>query len=118
MVNNLGPIGQSTTSEVPSKPCPEVLPPHFTMKRYESGRPIRHPRYIIENTDYKETVIASWAGGIPYKISRSFEERLFNLRDGNFRTIGTALKNRISKWMKRISTIKRLLLPHTPHHRK
>ena len=39
------------------------------------------------------------AWGHPWiKIGRSFEELLLNLRYGNFKLIGQALKNRIAKW--------------------
>lgn len=102
MVNNLGPIGQSTHFGGAIETLPRGYRRIFTMKRYELEGPIRHPRYIIENTDYKETVyrIMGWRHPLT-KISRSFEELFLNLRYGNFRTIGTALKNRISKWMKK-----------------
>ena len=39
------------------------------------------------------------AWGHPWiKVSRSIEELLLNLRYGNFKLIGQALKNRIAKW--------------------
>ena len=102
MINNLGPIGNSTHFGGSISTLPKSYRHIFTMKRYELFTLIKHPRYIIENIDYKENVYRIMGWGHPWiKIVRSFEELFLNLRYGNLRIIGNALINRINKWMKR-----------------
>ena len=73
----------------------------FTMKRYEVEFPLKHPRHVIENTAYKDSVYRIMAWRHPWiKIARSFEELALNLRYGNFTIIWQTLQKRIRKWMK------------------
>ena len=70
------------------------------MKRFELEFPLRHPRYIIENVDYKKRLYQTNAWNNPWiKIQNSLEELWLNLRCGNFRQIGKALSRRIRKWI-------------------
>ena len=70
------------------------------MKRYEVDFPLKHPRYVIEHTPYKESVYRIMGWRHPWiKIGRSFEELFLNLRYGNFKVIYQAIGNRINKWM-------------------
>ena len=71
----------------------------FTMPRYELQFPLRHPRHVIENVSYKESVYRANAWGHPcIKVARSLEELLRNLRYGNFANIGRAIRLRVAKW--------------------
>ena len=73
----------------------------FTMKRYEVEFPLKHPRHVIENTAYKDSVYRIMAWRHPWiKIARSFEELALNLRYGNFTIIWQTLQKRIRKWTK------------------
>ena len=72
------------------------------MKRFELDHPIRHPKYIIDHTAYKERVYRIMAWRHPWiKVVRSFEELYLNLRHGDGKTIRKALTNRINKWFNR-----------------
>lgn len=101
MVNNLGATAGSVHFGASVETLPKGYRRIFTMKRYELDFPIRHPRYIIENTEYKKRVyrIMGWRNPL-IKVGRSFEELFLNLKYGNFSYIGSAIKNRISKWLK------------------
>ena len=73
----------------------------FTMKRHEVEFPLKHPRHVIENTAYKDSVYRIMAWRHPWiKIARSFEELALNLRYGNFTIIWQTLQKRIRKWTK------------------
>lgn len=102
MINNLGVTADSTHFSGSIHTLPKGYKRIFTMKRYELEFPLKHPRYIIENVDYKKAVYRINAWGHPWiKIGRSLEELYLNLKYGNFNIIGKAIKNRINKWLRR-----------------
>lgn len=107
MVNNLGATAGSTHYTGSLATMPRRLRRLFTMKRYEVEFPLRHPRYVIEDVDFKNQVYRTYAYGHPWiKIGRSLEELVLNLRYGNFSVIGKAIVNRIRKTlMKRTNII-------------
>ena len=72
------------------------------MKRFELDFPLKHPRYVIDNVDYKERFYRRSAWGHPWiKVGRSLEELFLNLRYGNFRVISKAISNRLHKTFRR-----------------
>src|SRR5574344_113529 len=97
LINNLGPIGNSQHYGGSIETIPKGFRRIFTMKRYELDYPLKHPRYVIENVEYKERVYKIMCWDHPWiKVRRSAEELILNLRYGNFKTIFKALANRIS----------------------
>ena len=102
MINNLGATADSTHFAGSIHTLPKGYRRIFTMKRYEVDFPLKHPRYVIENVAYKESVYRIMGWDHPWiKIGRSFEELFLNLKYGNFSIIMKAVKNRINKWLKR-----------------
>ena len=72
----------------------------MNMRHHDLEFPLRHPRSVIEDVEYKNRVFKVQAWGHPWiKVCRSFEELYLNLRHGNFKRIHSALKNRIRIWM-------------------
>lgn len=99
MINNVGLTADSTHYSASLETTPRRLRRIFTMGRYEVEFPLRHPRYVIENVEYKERLYLTNAWGHPWrKVQYSLEELMLNLRRGNFRTITKALRRRIRKW--------------------
>lgn len=73
----------------------------YMCQRHEVEFPLKHPRHVIENTAYKDSVYRIMAWRHPWiKIARSFEELTLNLRYGNFTIIWQTLQKRIRKWTK------------------
>ena len=102
MINNLGPIPDSTHYFGLIRTLPRGYRRIFTMKRYEINHPIIHPSYVIENVAYKQSVYRIMAWGHPWiKVYRSLEELILNLRYGQFATIWRALQHRTNKWLGR-----------------
>ena len=102
LINNLGLSDNSTHFSGSMKTTPKAYRKIFTMKRHELEFPLRHPRYVIENVEYKERVYKINAWGHPLiKVGRSLEELLLNLRYGNFSLITKAVRRRFNKWMGR-----------------
>jgi len=100
LVNNLGPVAQSTHFGAELATIPGRLRRLFTMRRFEMELPLKHPRYMIEHVEYKNRVYEINAWGHPWiKIGRSFEELWLNLRRGNFTQIARSAKRRVRKWM-------------------
>lgn len=99
LINNMGVTADSTHFTSSLDTIPRRLRRMFTMKRYELQFPLRHPRYVIENVAYKESVYRTNAWGHPWiKVARSLEELYRNLLHGNFRNIGRSILRRLDKW--------------------
>lgn len=102
LINNLGATADSTHFAGSIYTMPRGYRRIFTMKRFELELPLKHPRYVIEHVAYKDRLYRIMAWRHPWvKILRSFEELVLNLRYGNFRIIGKAIRNRINKWLKK-----------------
>lgn len=101
MVNNLGPIGDSTHYSGSLDLMPRGLRRIFLMNRYDVKFPLRHPHYVVENTGYKERVFHIMGWDHPWvKIGRSFEELYLNLIHGNFSNIMKSIVHRVQKLLR------------------
>ena len=99
-VNNLGLMADSTHFTASAKTTPRRLRRIFTMQRHELSFPLKHPRYVIENVDYKERLYQVNAWRHPWiKIGYSLEELWLNLRHGNLSQISKSFSRRLRKWM-------------------
>ena len=99
MINNLGLSADSTHFSGSIKTTPRAYRKIFTMKRHEITFPLRHPKYVIENVDYKERLYKTNAWGHPWiKVCRSAEELWLNLRYGQFQNIWQSASRRMRKW--------------------
>ena len=99
LINNRGLSTESTHFTGNIHTTPRAFRRIFTMKRHELQFPLRHPKYVIEDTSFKERLYRVHAWGHPWiKVSRSLEELWLNLRYGNFKHIGQAICNRFHKW--------------------
>ena len=99
LVNNVGLTTDSTHFSAGLKTMPHRLRRIFTMPRYELEFPLRHPKYVIENVEYKERRYKVLGWNHPWtKMSYSLEELWLNLKAGNFMFIGKSLTRRIRKW--------------------
>lgn len=98
-INNLGLTADSTHFTASARTTPRRLRRIFTMKRHELSFPLRHPRYVIDNVEYKERLYRVNAWGHPWtKLCYSLEELWLNLRYGQFAHIGRSAARRIRKW--------------------
>lgn len=98
-INNVGQTVNSTHYSGSLKTTPHRLRRLFTMKRMELAFPLKHPKFVYDDTGYKERLYRTNAWGHPWiKACYSIEELLLNLRYGNFRIISAAVRNRIRKW--------------------
>jgi hypothetical protein len=80
------------------KTLPRAMQRLLTMPMHELQWPLRHPKYVIENVEYKHRVYRIMAWGHPWiKIGRSLEELYRNLRYGQFGQIRNAIAARIQK---------------------
>lgn len=100
LINNLGLSDESTHFSGSMKTTPRAYRKIFMMKRHELEFPLKHPRYILEDVEYKERLYKINCWGHPWiKIGRSLEELFLNLRYGNFSIILKAIRKRLGKWM-------------------
>ena len=102
LINNLGLSDDSTHFSGSMKTTPKAYRRIFTMERHELEFPLKHPKYVVENVDFKERVYKINAWGHPFiKMSRSLEELFLNLRYGNFSSIFKAMARRCRKMIGR-----------------
>ena len=100
LINNLGLSADSTHFAGSMKTTPKAYRRIFTMKRHELEFPLKHPKYVVENIDFKERLYKTNAWGHPLiKMSRSLEELFLNLRYGNFSGIFKAMGRRWRKML-------------------
>ena len=98
LINNMGVTADSTHFTSSLDTIPRRLRRMFTMPRYELKFPLKHPRYVIEDVDFKEQVYRTYAYGHPWiKAGRSMEELWLNIRYGNFAHIWRSAAKRIAK---------------------
>lgn len=102
MINNLGPVADSTHFGGSLKTLPRGYRRIFTMQRYElpQEEKLCHPPHVVEHVAYRHRAyrIMGWMSPMT-KIARSIEELWLNLRYGNFRFILSSMRNRINKWL-------------------
>ncbi|EJW93336.1 methyltransferase FkbM [gut metagenome] len=98
MISNLGACGEGVHLSGSNDDLPKAYRRIFEMGHHELQFPLRHPKYVIENVKYKDRMFRIQGWGHPWiKIGRSFEELWINLRKGNFKRIGKAMKARYFK---------------------
>ena len=99
LITNIGATTDSTHYSA-LQTMPKALRFIFSMKQFELDFPLRHPKYIIENIDYKHSLYRRNGWGHPgLKIARSLEELVLNLKYGNFSFIRKSIGKRICKWL-------------------
>lgn len=98
MISNSGVSEESAHFRNSLKTLPKAMQRLMTMKSHDVDFPLRHPKYVIENVEYKERVFRIMAWQHPMvKMARTVEELLRNLRYGSLTNIWAAVKHRISK---------------------
>ncbi|MBR7043427.1 MAG: hemolysin activation protein [Prevotella sp.] len=96
LINNAGATEGGVHLSGSNDDLPRAIREIFTMRKLELSFPLRHPRYVIENVEYKNRVFKRMAWGHPWiKVKYSLEELWINLRKGNFKRIFSAIGNRL-----------------------
>ena len=99
MISNAGATAEGTHYSGSNDTVPSGLRRIFTMGRHELEFPLRHPRYVIENVEYKQRAFRIMGWGHPWvKAARSIEELWLNLKKGNWKRITSAIGNRLRIW--------------------
>ena len=99
LVSNVGLTADSTHFSAALQTIPHRLRRIFTMPCHELQWPLCHPKYVIENVDYKERRYKTLGWNHPLtKTAYSIEELWLNLKNANFSFIAKSLKRRIRKW--------------------
>ena len=98
MISNSGVSAESAHFTSSLKTLPKAMQRLLTMKSHDVSFPLRHPKYVMENVEYKDRVFRIMAWDHPWvKICRSMEELYRNLRYGNLRNIWASLVHRVKK---------------------
>lgn len=98
LIQNTGVSAASAHYRAPLQTLPKSMQRLLTMPAHELQFPLRHPRYVIENVEYKKRVFRIMAWEHPWiKMGRSVEELCRNLRYGGLKDIGKAVVRRAKK---------------------
>ena len=94
LISNIGYTGNAVHYTAPLKMMPKATQRLFQLKQYEIEFPLKHPKYIIEETSYKKRVYKLMAWNHPViKWKRKFESLFLKIRYGDIQGIKKALKN-------------------------
>lgn len=95
MIANAGASDEGVHYSGSNELIPHALRRIFEMDCHELDFPLRHPRYVVENVEYKDRLYRTMGWGHPWlKVLRSLEELWLNLRHGQFCHIADALRRR------------------------
>jgi len=98
MIQNSAVSAESAHYQTSLKTLPRRMQRLLTMPSYDVEFPLRHPKHVIEDAEYKKRVFRIMAWEHPLiKLGRSLEELYRNLRYGNIRNIFTSVTRRIRK---------------------
>lgn len=98
MIQNSAVSEESAHFQSSLNTLPRRMQKLLTMPCYDVEFPLRHPKFVIEDAEYKKRVFRIMAWEHPMiKIGRSFEELYRNLRYGNIRNIYSAIVHRYKK---------------------
>ena len=98
MISNTAVSNESAHFQSSLKTLPKAMQRLLTLPSHDVQFPLRHPKYVIENVEYKQRVYRIMAWGHPWvKMGRSLEELYRNLRYANFGQIKHALVHRFNK---------------------
>ena len=98
LIQNTAVSSESAHFQASLKTQPRAMQRLLTLPSHELQWPLRHPKYVIENVEYKQRVYRIMAWGHPWvKVGRSLEEFFLNLRYGNFRHIWDSVVHRAKK---------------------
>jgi hypothetical protein len=95
MIANAGASDEGVHYSGSNELIPHALRRIFEMDCHELDFPLRHPRYVVENVEYKDRLYRTMGWGHPWiKAGRSLEELWLSLRHGQFCHIADALRRR------------------------
>ena len=98
MISNSGVSSDSAHFTAELRTLPKAMQRLMTLPSYDVSFPLRHPKYVIENVEYKDRVFRIMAWEHPLvKTGRSLEELWLNLRHGSLRHIWTSVVHRVRK---------------------
>lgn len=97
LISNIG-IGANGTHAVDSlDKLPKGIRKIFSMKVYELEFPLKHPKYVIEDIEFKEKLDRLMGNGHFFvKFYRLTESILYRILSGDFRGLKKGLKRRLS----------------------
>lgn len=96
MISNTGLSENSTHAADSLKKIPKRLRQLFFMKTYELDFPLKHPKYIVEDIEYKRNVDKLMANGYPLiKLYRLIESIFLRLIYGDIKSLLAGFKRRL-----------------------
>lgn len=102
MINNVGVVAESTHFSGSVEMLPKGYRRVFTMPRYELNSKLKHPKYVIEYTDYKDRSYRIKAWGHPFVKAYRFAEALFyRLIRGDLKGITKEVVDKVNKLIHR-----------------
>lgn len=98
MISNIGVTENATHSVTDVKMLPKGIRRIFNMKAYEIKFPLKHPKYVIEDVEFRETLNRIMANKHPVvKTYRRVESVLLRIRYKGVKEISQIVKNKVHK---------------------
>jgi hypothetical protein len=98
MISNIG-IGADGTHAVDTiEKLPKAIRKILHMKTYELEFPLKHPKYILEDIEFKKKIERKLGFGFPLvNIYRNLESTIYRIMLGDFQSLKKGLKRRLAK---------------------
>ncbi|SFB20766.1 hypothetical protein SAMN05660845_2029 [Flavobacterium swingsii] len=97
LISNIGIDSNATHGATSMKILPKGIKKIFYMKPHELIFPLKHPKYVIEDVEYKKRIDRIMGNGYPLvNLYRLFESISYRVLDGDFKSIIKGLKRRLS----------------------
>jgi len=98
LISNIGIDSNATHGATSMHILPKGIKKIFYMKPHEIEFPLKHPKYVIEDVNYKKRIDRIMAHGHPFvKMYRFFESITYRALDGDFKSILNGAKRRFNK---------------------
>lgn len=98
MISNIGVSENATHAVSDAKMLPRGIRKIFNMRTYEIEFPLKHPKYVIEDVEFRKRLYRIMANGHPIiSIFRRFESIALRIRYGDFKRLWQSFKNKINK---------------------
>jgi hypothetical protein len=98
MITNIGLSENSANSVSSIQFIPKGLRRLYNMKTYEYKFPLKHPKYVVNDLDFKKKLDRVMGYGYPFvQLYREIESLIYRIVGGDFKSIKKGIKRRFNK---------------------
>jgi hypothetical protein len=98
MINNIGMSENGANSVSSLRFMPKGLRRLYYMKTYDYKFPLKHPKYVVNDLEFKKKLDRVMGDGYPFvQLYREIESLIYRIVGGDFKSIKKGIKRRFNK---------------------